>query len=174
MKNDSLLHIPATRLTASDPGQSRILIRKAVLADSNEISALVEQGVSEGQLLPRAPEMIASSIDDWVVAKSHGKIIGVGSLLQMTPALAEIRSLVVVPEFRSYGVGARIVDGLVEEAVARKVPVVFALTRAVAFFERRGFQVTDKENFPEKVWRDCVICPVRFNCDETAVVMTLK
>ncbi len=48
--------------------------------------------------------------------------------------------------------------------------MVFALTRAVPFFEKQGFIITDKDNFPEKVWRDCMICPVRHACDEVAVV----
>jgi len=152
----------------------QINIRKATLADAAQISALVDLGVSEGQLLPRSPEMIGASINDWMVAEDGERIIGIGSLLEMSPVLLEVRSLVVAPKYRKFGIGAKIVDGLVDEARARDVPTVFALTRAVAFFERRGFVVTDKENFPEKVWRDCIVCPVRFNCDETAVVMKLK
>ena len=30
-----------------------------------------------------------------------------------------------------------------------------------------------KENFPEKVWRDCSICPVQLACDEVAVVKSV-
>jgi amino-acid N-acetyltransferase len=149
---------------------NEIIIRRAILAHAEQISALVDLGVSEGQLLPRSPEMIAASIDDWVVAEDSERVIGIGSLLEMSSVLLEVRSLVVAPEYRKFGIGTKIVDGLVEEARARGVPTVFALTRAVAFFERRGFIVTDKENFPEKVWRDCIVCPVRFNCDEIAVV----
>ncbi len=157
-----------------------ITIRTATLADAEQISALVDLGVAEGQLLPRAPEAIRASIRDWVVAEEDAapstslRIIGIGSLLEMSAVLAEVRSLVVAPEYRKFGVGARIVQALIEEARARGIPTVFGLTRAVNFFERLGFAVTDKENFPEKVWRDCVVCPVRFNCDETAVVMKLK
>jgi amino-acid N-acetyltransferase len=151
-----------------------ITTRRAEHSDAGHIAALVNLGVSEGQLLPRTPEMIAASIEDWVVAESGTLIIGIGSLLQMTPALAEVRSLVVAPDFRKYGVGGRIVDELVEETRSRGIPTVFALTRAVEFFERHGFTQTAKENFPEKVWRDCVFCPVRFNCDETAMVKKLR
>ncbi len=153
---------------------NRIIIRLATLSDAAQISALVELGVQEGQLLPRSVEMIAASIDDWIVAEGAQGVIGAGSLLLMTPVLAEVRSLVVAPDYRKYGLGGKIVQALVEEAKVREIPTLFALTRAVNFFERLGFVVSDKEHFPEKVWRDCSICPVRFNCDEIALVMQLK
>jgi amino-acid N-acetyltransferase len=92
----------------------------------------------------------------------------------MTPVLAEVRSLVIAPDYRKYGLGGKIVLALIEEAQARGIPTLFALTRATSFFERLGFVASDKENFPEKVWRDCSICPVRFNCDESAVVKQLS
>jgi amino-acid N-acetyltransferase len=91
----------------------------------------------------------------------------------MNPALVEVRSLAVLPVFRSYGLGRKIVLALVERARQRGIPTVFALTRAVAFFERLGFSVTNKERFPEKVWRDCAICPLQHACDETAVVLEI-
>lgn len=166
--------LQSIKTTPVRPEQSfEIVIRKGILRDAEQISALVDFGVLEGQLLPRSTEMIAASITDWVVAEIGNRIIGAGSLLEMSPVLLEVRSLVVASEYRKYGIGARIVDALIEEAGARRVPTVFALTRAVRFFERLGFQVTNKENFPEKVWRDCVVCPVRFNCDETAVVKSV-
>ncbi|MBI3537789.1 MAG: GNAT family N-acetyltransferase [Chloroflexi bacterium] len=153
---------------------NEIIIRKATLADAEQISALVDLGVAEGQLLPRAPDAIRATINDWIVAADDARIIGIGSLLEMSPVLLELRSLVVAPEYRQFGVGGKIVRALVEEARARGIPTVFALTRAEKFFARHGFVVTDKDNFPEKVWRDCNVCPVRFNCDEIAVMKQLK
>ncbi|HMP42359.1 MAG TPA: hypothetical protein PKA05_18420, partial [Roseiflexaceae bacterium] len=58
-------------------------------------------------------------------------------------------------------------------ARTRGFPTIFALTRAVGFFTKLGFVVTGNERFPEKVWRDCVLCPLRDRCDETAVVLEL-
>ena len=91
----------------------------------------------------------------------------------MSPVLVEVRSLAVLPAYRSYGVGGLLVHGLVAQARERGIPTVFALTRAVPFFERLGFVVTDKERFPEKVWTDCAVCPLQQCCDETAVVLEL-
>jgi N-acetylglutamate synthase-like GNAT family acetyltransferase len=51
---------------------------------------------------------------------------------------------------------------------------LFALTRVVDFFQRFGFVETDRAMFPEKVWRDCRLCPLINRCDETAVVLSLE
>jgi amino-acid N-acetyltransferase len=149
-------------------------IRLARLEDAQQIFELVNYGEREGQLLPRTLDAIQGSIGDWIVATSAGQIIGVGSLLEMGPTLVEVRSLAVAPAHRKIGVGAKIVEALVREAHARGIQTVFALTRAVPFFVKSGFSVTEKENFPEKVWRDCLICPVRLACDEVAVVRTMN
>ena len=151
----------------------RTAIRKATLADAPAIANLVNLGEREGQLLPRSLELICASIGDWIVATDHEDIVGAGSLLEMSAALSEVRSLVVAPAYRQNGIGAKIVDALVDEARARGISTVFALTRAVPFFAKLGFAVTERENFPEKVWRDCAICPVRHACDEVAVVKTV-
>ncbi len=148
--------------------------RRATLDDAQQIFDLVSLGEREGQLLPRPIESIRASIDDWVVVEKAGRVIGCGSLLEMNPALGEVRSLAVAPEYRRNGVGAKVVHTLVDLARARRIPAVFALTRAVPFFEKLGFTVTSKEHFPDKVWRDCAICPMRLACDETAVVRMLS
>ena len=150
-----------------------ITIRKTTLADAQAIADLVNQGEREGQLLPRSIESIRASIDDWIIVLDGDRIVGVGSLLEMGNTLSEVRSLAVAPEYRKHGIGAQIVNALIDLARERKIPTVFALTRAVLFFEKLGFIITDKENFPEKVWRDCSICPVQFACDEVAMVKSV-
>ncbi len=147
-----------------------MIILKATSEDARAISELVGLGEREGQLLPRSLESIRDSIENWVVAEENASVLGCGSLAEMGPTLSEVRSLAVTPEYRKHGIGAQIVAALMDEARARGVPTVFALTRAVAFFENLGFTVTVREDFPEKVWRDCMICPVRNACDEVAVV----
>jgi amino-acid N-acetyltransferase len=158
--------------------QNEITIRQATLADARGIADLVNLGEREGQLLPRSLDSIRASIGDWIVAEDchperSRRVVGIGSLLEMNHALVEVRSLAVAPEYRQFGIGGKIVNALVDEARVRGRPTVFALTRAVLFFEKLGFIITDKENFPEKVWRDCSICPVQFACDEVAMVKSV-
>ncbi len=150
-----------------------VTIRKTTPADAQAIADLVNLGEREGQLLPRSIESIRASIDDWIIVLDGDCIVGVGSLLEMGNTLSEVRSLAVAPEYRKHGIGAQIVNALIDLARERKIPTVFALTRAVLFFEKLGFIITDKENFPEKVWRDCSICPVQFACDEVAMVKSV-
>ena len=149
------------------------VVRPATDADVHAIAGIVNEYARQGHLLPRSAENIRASLPNWLVAEVDGIVVGIGSLLAMSPALVEVRSLAVLPSYRSYGVGAKLVRGLIERARERGVPTIFALTRAVPFFERLGFVVTAKERFPEKVWTDCVVCPLQQRCDETAVVMEL-
>jgi amino-acid N-acetyltransferase len=148
-------------------------VRPAAEADIQAIADIVNQHARRGQLLPRSPENIRASLNTWLVAEVESAVVGIGSLLTMSPALVEVRSLAVLPAYRSYGIGALLVCGLVARARARGIPTVFALTRAVPFFERLGFVVTNKERFPEKVWTDCAVCPLQDACDEMAVVFEL-
>jgi amino-acid N-acetyltransferase len=151
-----------------------IVVRPAEEGDVQAIVDIVNANARLGHLLPRSAENIRASLANWLVAEVDGVVAGIGSLLAMSPTLVEVRSLAVLPAYRRYGVGARIVRGLVERAHERGIPTVFALTRAVPFFEHMGFAITAKERFPEKVWTDCVICPLKDACDETAVVLELK
>ncbi len=150
-----------------------IIIRRATIADAQAIADLVNLGEREGQLIPRSIDSIRNTTDDWMIADSAGHIVGVGSLVEMGPTLSEVRSLAVAPNFRKFGIGAKIVAALLDLAREREIPTVFALTRAVHFFEKQGFTVTTKNDFPEKVWRDCIVCPVRNACDEVAVVKSV-
>ncbi len=151
-----------------------MIIEFAISGDAEDIAELVNKGEREGQLLPRTLDSVRATIADWVVARENGRIIGCGSLVEMGPTLSEVRSLTVAAECRKRGTGAKIVHALIDLARARGIPTVFALTRSVPFFEKLGFLTTVKDNFPEKVWRDCVICPVRDACDEIAVVFSVR
>jgi len=148
-------------------------IRQATLADVPSISQLVADNARRGGLLPRSEANIRASIDNFLVAELDGRVVGCGSVLPMSANLAELRSLAVDAEIRGGGIGARLVARLIEAARARQFSTLFALTRAISFFEKCGFRVTPKENFPEKVWNDCVACPLLANCDEVAVTLEL-
>jgi amino-acid N-acetyltransferase len=148
-------------------------VRAAAEADVQVIADIINVYARQGHLLPRSAENIRASLPNWLVAEVDGAVVGIGSLLTMSPTLVEVRSLAVLPAYHRYGVGGALVRGLVEQARARGIPTVFALTRAVQFFERMGFAVTATERFPEKVWKDCVICPLKERCDEIAVVLEL-
>jgi N-acetylglutamate synthase-like GNAT family acetyltransferase len=87
--------------------------------------------------------------------------------------LAEIRSVVVDPEWRGAGIGSRIVRMLISDARKMGIARVFCLTRRLDFFGRLGFVPVSMERFPEKVWNDCRLCSRRDSCDETAMELVL-
>jgi len=151
------------------------LIRAAVPGDVAAIAALIAQNARKGGLLLRDEADIRAHLDDFLVAEGgDSRVIGCGSLVPMNATLVELRSLAVDESARGGGVGQRLVAALVEEARRRQFGTIFALTRAVGFFEKCGFAVVPKEFFPEKVWNDCVACPMLENCDEVAVMMPLQ
>lgn len=158
-----------------------IEVRPAVVGDVAGIAALVNDQARRGNLLPRSPQSIAASLDDWLVAAAsiegdpspEDDILGCVSLLSYPSGLVEVRSLAVHDNAQGLGIGRRLMEALIGEARRRQIATLFALTRVVGFFERFGFAVTDRHRFPEKVWHDCWQCPLRERCDETAVILKL-
>ncbi len=150
-------------------------IRPARPADVPTIAAMVRRHARIGNVLPRGAEDIAASLADWVVAAGEdGRIVACGALWIYGPHLAEVRSLIVEDAAQGTGLGGRIVSALEAEARRRDIDRLFTLTRAVGFFERQGFAITDKDRFPEKVWKDCHLCPLVDDCDETALIRPLS
>ena len=148
-------------------------IRLARPDDIPGIVALINEHARRGDVLPRTAKSIQETLGNWLVGEQKGQIMACVSLLFYSPKLAEVRSLAVHDALKGQGWGAAIVQALIAEARQRHIPTLFALTRAVRFFEKQGFTVSDKSHFPEKVWRDCLQCPIQHNCDETAVVLFL-
>jgi N-acetylglutamate synthase-like GNAT family acetyltransferase len=150
-------------------------IRKARLTDVPRMMPLLDKYIQAAEILPRTKEDVYRSIREWIVAETvKTQIVGLGSLLVMSPDLAEIRSLVVHPNYHGLGIGRQIVELLLAEAGALEISRVFALTRKPDFFLKLGYQLTRIEKLPRKVRRDCVFCPKFHACDEVAVVISLK
>lgn len=147
-----------------------IVCRKAQPSDVDALYELIQGYAAHGIMLPRSREALNRSIDTFVVAEENGKLIGCGSLCRLGSDLVEIRSLGIAEGYKGQRIGSRLVDALIEEAKAQNVPKVMALTYEVSFFQKNGFQIVDKEIFPEKVWTDCVNCPKQQCCDEIAVL----
>ena len=151
-----------------------IELRSALAHDAVGIAKLVNNYASRGELLPRPLGEIHATIDDWCVALIDQNVIGCGSLIFYSPLYTEVRSLVVLHRYQRLGIGKSLVSHLMIKARERGICRLFALTRAVPFFERIGFQRAPSMQFPEKVWRDCMLCSRQDDCDEVAVVLSLN
>ena len=76
------------------------------------------------------------------VAVEKGDVVGSMSLVFWEPDVAEMRDFFVLPKFRKYGVGNKLLDAVLKECERRKIRKVFAyvLPEAEGFFLKRGFR----------------------------------
>ncbi|SCW48015.1 amino-acid N-acetyltransferase [Paenibacillus tianmuensis] len=147
--------------------------RKATAQDIDTLYDIIQGYAEQGIMLPRTKETLSVQLDTFVVAEIDGQLVGCGSLTRLGQDLVEIRSLGVSDGYKGQGIGKALVNSLLHEAKKQGIPKVMALTYEVAFFERNGFAVVEKDIFPEKVWRDCIHCKKQHCCDEIAVLKRL-
>jgi len=159
---------------SSPAGDAQVICRNAVVEDVEPLYLMIEEYAQRGIMLPRSRQALTRQIDQFVIAEIEGRFVGCGSLFKLGNDLVEIRSIGLNDEGKGKGIGSMILAKLVEEARNQKIPKVMALTYAVDFFLRNGFEVVEKEIFPEKVWTDCVNCKKQHACDEIAVLKMLN
>jgi N-acetylglutamate synthase-like GNAT family acetyltransferase len=150
-----------------------VTIRKARLTDLPAIGRMVAYYASQNILLPRSQADLRESVGDFFVAAERGQVLACGALKLYDNEMAEVRSLCVQPGLKSSGLGRALAERLLSEAEGRGLKTVFALTVAPDFFFKCGFREAPRENFPLKVWRDCVHCPKFFHCDEMTVAFDI-
>ncbi|MDP5273063.1 N-acetyltransferase [Chengkuizengella axinellae] len=151
----------------------KINIRLAQQIDIDVMFEIISYYANDGIMLPRSKNILLHQLNDFAVVEVNGEVIGCGSLCQLGDDLVEVRSFGVLPIYKGQGLGKKLLQFLVHEASLRKIPNVMALTYEVEFFTRNGFEVVDKEIFPEKVWKDCIHCKKLDCCDEIAVLKKL-
>ena len=151
------------------------MLRKAKVSDVRMIHQMINQSASTGEMLSRSlMDLYASLRDFFVYLDDEGFLVGFCAMHIFWENLAEIRSLFVREESRRAGIGRKLVEACVSEAITLDLLRIFALTYQTEFFASLGFVVTDKSNLPEKVWSDCFKCPKYPDyCDEVAMVIEL-
>jgi amino-acid N-acetyltransferase len=155
----------------------QIAIRPAVVADAPALHALIAAHLEEGHLLPRALDELAVHAPRFVVAldtsSSGDRVVGCAELAPLSPAVAEVRSLVVSREARRHGLGVRMVEDLAARAGREGYARLCAFAHDPAFFVRRGFSIVPHTWLPEKIAHDCFSCPLFRNCGQYAIVLEL-
>ena len=147
-----------------------VIYRRAREADVSNIAALINGYAAEQIMLPKTADAIALAIDDFIVATDrHGRLLGCAALREYAPSLAEVGSVAVARRAHGLGIGRELVGRIEALGAARGVTEVFALTLTTGFFESMDYTVVDRARYPEKICRDCVICPRRMACDEICV-----
>ena len=148
-------------------------VRSARLSDMDDIDRLVSHWAKEGETLPRSRDDLLRSILDFAVAEMEDEVVGCASLFIYGTGLAEIRSLGVNHEKHGLGQGKALVQFMMQRAKELELKRLVVLTRVPEFFEKLGFGYTSKEELPEKLMKDCDICPKKHACDEVAMEYVL-
>jgi amino-acid N-acetyltransferase len=148
-------------------------IRKAELRDVPAIHDLVHHYAAKHVMLPRPLQEIYEDVWEFTVAEENGRVVGCGAIRLYSAALAEIRSLSVLPGLPGRGVGTALLQSLLDEAETLQLKTVFALTLVPGFFAKLGFREVARQTLPMKVWRDCIQCEKYFSCDEKTLVLDL-
>jgi amino-acid N-acetyltransferase len=151
------------------------MIRKAKIADVREIQKMVDFYSKRGEMLPRSLSEMYSALRDFYVYQEpdQEQIIGACAMHICWDDLAEIRSLVVRENYRRRGIGSKLVEACLSEAISLGIYRIFALTYKPEFFLKFGFKIVDKSTLPHKIWADCIKCVKFPECDETAVSMEI-
>jgi amino-acid N-acetyltransferase len=168
----SLIQLPCpVKDVPFSPGET--ITRKAGLDDIPALLALINGYANEQIMLPRTEFEMAENIRDFTVASSGSTLVGCGALHIYTPASAEVRSLAVMPSWKSNGIGRKLVEELEREATLFRLQSLFAFTYVPRFFARLGYREVDRGDLPLKAWKDCLRCPKFQCCDETAMLKGL-
>jgi amino-acid N-acetyltransferase len=147
------------------------MIRKARMDDVRQIHRLLQEYADQKLLLGRSISSLYDHLRDFVVWDDGGRSIsGVCSLHICWENLAEIRSLAVAGEGQGRGVGTRLVQNCLNEAVDYGITRIFTLTYQPGFFRKLGFSDIDKRELPHKIWSDCINCAMFPDCDEEALM----
>ena len=133
-----------------------LLIRSARTSDVPRIQKIAEPLVADRILLGKEMVELYESIQEFVVAELDGEVVGLGALHVMWQDLAEVRTLAVDVNNKRRGLGAAMLNELLERAKNLGVHRVFCLTFEVDFFQRHGFaeisdMPVDAETYAEMV-----------------------
>ena len=148
-------------MTSARPSDHRAALRSATRQDYERVTALLR-----GAGLPLAG--VTRSLTGFEVAERHGQLLGAVALEQYGDD-GLLRSAVVDPSARGDGIGAALMNRILDVARERRLRAVYLLTTtAEEWFPRFGFTRVDRAEVPEAVKASLEF---REACPESAIVM---
>lgn len=125
----------------------------------HEAERLLARGEREGFLLPRDEEqkhrLLLAGYGAWFGGERLAGVCGLETEAYRRRRVGEIVGLYTITRFQGEGVGVRMIDHVVAAAKESKLKSLFACSsneRAVAFFERCGFERVDPSKVPAVKW----------------------
>ena len=152
------------------------MLRKARVGDVKTIHRMINISSRKGEMLPRSLMDIYGNLRDFFVYLSEdGTMIeGTCAMSIIWENLAEVRSLYVDEDYRHRGIGRKLVEACISEAIILQLFRIFTLTRKPEFFLHLGFKEVNRSTLSEKIWSDCFHCSKYPDfCDEVAMVVDL-
>jgi amino-acid N-acetyltransferase len=153
--------------------RARVTLRNATPSQAPKLHALISANLEEGRLLPRTLAELVVHAERFVVAIRGRRIIGCAELAPLSQHVAEVRSLVVDAGARGSGVGAMLVGELRQRARHGGFEKLSAFTHRPGYFIRMGFSIVPHLWLLEKVFVDCMKCPMFRRCGQYAMVVPL-
>lgn len=145
-------------------------IRPAEEKDIDPIHGLIRHYALQGVILERSREDIQANLENFIVAEDSGNVIGAATYYDYGETLKEVRSFAIDENYQGRGIGSALLKKLIQNIDGKSNTRIFTLTYKPAFFSKNGFTVVSKDDFPEKIWKDCRNCKDWDNCGETALV----
>jgi amino-acid N-acetyltransferase len=155
------------------PTRGRITLRTAGASDAKKLYALIQANLEEGHLLPRTLGELTIHAERFVVAVKARKIVGCAELAPLSPHVAEVRSLAVDASARGSRVGVAMVDELRLRARREGYEKLCAFTHAPRYFIHMGFSIVPHSWLLEKIFTDCLKCPLFRVCGQYGMVVPL-
>jgi amino-acid N-acetyltransferase len=150
--------------------RGRVVISTADASHAQKLHALITANLEEGHLLPRTlPELVVHA-ERFAIAVRGKTVVGCAELAPLSPHVAEVRSLAVDRRVRGRGVGALLVEELRRRARREGFDKLCAFTHAPGYFIQLGFSIVPHLWLSEKIFTDCVKCPLFRQCGQYAMV----
>lgn len=151
------------------------MIRKAKVTDIRAIHKMLDFYSRRNEMLARSLSELYDNLRDFFVYTEGEteRVVGTCAMHVCWEDLAEVRSLCVLEEYQGRGIGTKLVEACISEAITLGLFKIFVLTYRPGFFQRQGFKEVDKAALPHKVWADCIRCVKFPECDEVAMVLNL-
>jgi len=150
-----------------------ITLRSAETGEARKLFALIQANLEEGHLLPRTLDELSVHADRFTIVVRGKKVVGCAELAPLSPHVAEVRSLAVDAKERQHGIGSMLVEELRRRAHEDGYDKLSAFTHAPGYFSQMGFSIVPNLWIPEKVFTDCVKCPMFRRCGQYAMVAPL-
>ena len=152
---------------------SRITLRAADSSDARRLHALITANLEEGHLLPRTLGELEVHAHRFVVAVRGRTIVGCAELAPLGTRVAEVRSLAIDRSARSHGAGTMLVEEIRRQAGREGYEKLCAFTATPGYFVRMRFSIVPHLWLQEKIFTDCVGCPLFRRCGKYAMEVSL-